>query len=90
VGFNQLGHTHVAGEHTCKEHPDTVGGAMLTGMREAARALGLLRADSQGAAAAAAEVGADRAATGVTKSDKRKIREEGEPGDREGGRRGYS
>ncbi|EIE23206.1 amine oxidase, partial [Coccomyxa subellipsoidea C-169] len=23
-----------AGEHTCKEHPDTVGGAMLTGMRE--------------------------------------------------------
>jgi hypothetical protein len=25
-----------AGEHTCKEHPDTVGGAMLTGMREVA------------------------------------------------------
>ena len=25
-----------AGEHTCKEHPDTVGGAMLTGLREAA------------------------------------------------------
>ncbi|KAF6248442.1 flavin-containing amine oxidoreductase-domain containing protein [Scenedesmus sp. NREL 46B-D3] len=32
-----------AGEHTCKEHPDTVGGAMLSGMREAARALQLLR-----------------------------------------------
>ena len=26
-----------AGEHTCKEHPDTVGGAMLSGRREATR-----------------------------------------------------
>jgi monoamine oxidase len=31
-----------AGEHTCQEHPDTVGGAMLTGMREASRILELL------------------------------------------------
>ncbi len=23
-----------AGEHACKEHPDTAGGAMLTGMQE--------------------------------------------------------
>ena len=74
----------IPGEHTCKEHPDTVGGAMLTGMREAARALGLLRADSEGAAAAAAEAGADRAATGVTKSDKRKMREEGKWGELNG------
>lgn len=28
---------YFAGEHTCKEHPDTVGGAVLSGLREAAR-----------------------------------------------------
>lgn len=28
-----------AGEHTAREHPDTVGGAMLSGLREAARIL---------------------------------------------------
>ncbi|KAL4428259.1 hypothetical protein ABPG75_002348 [Micractinium tetrahymenae] len=28
-----------AGEHTAREHPDTVGGAMLSGLREAARLL---------------------------------------------------
>lgn len=28
-----------AGEHTAREHPDTVGGAMLSGLREAARFL---------------------------------------------------
>lgn len=28
-----------AGEHTAREHPDTVGGAMLSGLREAARVL---------------------------------------------------
>lgn len=31
-----------AGEHTVKEHPDTVGGAMISGVREAVRALELL------------------------------------------------
>jgi monoamine oxidase len=31
-----------AGEHTVKEHPDTVGGAMLSGFREASRAIELL------------------------------------------------
>ena len=32
-----------AGEHTCKEHPDTVGGAMLTGWRAARQALAIAR-----------------------------------------------
>ncbi|KAJ1693551.1 hypothetical protein LUZ63_010249 [Rhynchospora breviuscula] len=31
-----------AGEATCKEHPDTVGGAMLSGIREAVRIIDLL------------------------------------------------
>ncbi|KAJ3682068.1 hypothetical protein LUZ60_014641 [Juncus effusus] len=31
-----------AGEATCKEHPDTVGGAMLSGMREAVRMISVL------------------------------------------------
>lgn len=30
-----------AGEHTCREHPDTVGGAMLTGLREASRIIAM-------------------------------------------------
>lgn len=30
-----------------QEHPDTVGGAMLTGMREAIRALRLLEGDNE-------------------------------------------
>jgi hypothetical protein len=39
----QIAPSYLAGEHTTKEHPDTVGGAMLTGIREAAHALRLLR-----------------------------------------------
>lgn len=31
-----------AGEATCKEHPDTVGGAMMSGMREAVRIIEIL------------------------------------------------
>ncbi|KAJ4964805.1 hypothetical protein NE237_016654 [Protea cynaroides] len=31
-----------AGEATCKEHPDTVGGAMLSGLREAVRIIDIL------------------------------------------------
>lgn len=34
-----------AGEHTCKEHPDTVGGAMLTGWRAARQALSIVRGE---------------------------------------------
>ncbi|KAK9805594.1 hypothetical protein WJX72_006757 [[Myrmecia] bisecta] len=43
-----------AGEHTCKEHPDTVGGAMLTGLREAVRALHMLKGDDDETGNAAA------------------------------------
>ncbi|KAJ4963766.1 hypothetical protein NE237_023705 [Protea cynaroides] len=32
-----------AGEATCKEHPDTVGGAMMSGLREAVRIIDILR-----------------------------------------------
>jgi hypothetical protein len=32
-----------AGEATCKEHPDTVGGAILSGLREAVRIIDLVR-----------------------------------------------
>lgn len=46
-----------AGEHTIKEHPDTVGGALLSGMREAGRALGVLRGASGGALGAAGGAG---------------------------------
>ncbi|XP_050213868.1 lysine-specific histone demethylase 1 homolog 3 isoform X2 [Mercurialis annua] len=31
-----------AGEATCKEHPDTVGGALMSGLREAVRIIGIL------------------------------------------------
>ena len=34
-----------AGEHTCKEHPDTVGGAMLTGWRAARQALAIAQGE---------------------------------------------
>jgi len=40
-----------AGEHTVKEHPDTVGGAMLSGFREASRAIELLTESGTEAAA---------------------------------------
>ncbi|KAF8072835.1 LDL3 [Scenedesmus sp. PABB004] len=64
-----------AGEHTCREHPDTVGGAMLSGMREATHALNLLRgADGR----SAAELVGARTQT-LSRADKRK-REEDEAG----------
>ena len=47
------------GEHTCKEHPDTVGGAMLTGVREAVRAFHALRGKDSFGRAAAAQVDRD-------------------------------
>jgi hypothetical protein len=34
-----VGSVLFAGEHTCKSHPDTVGGAMLTGLAAARDAL---------------------------------------------------
>lgn len=34
-----------AGEHTVRQHPDTVGGAMLSGIREAARVIELLETE---------------------------------------------
>jgi hypothetical protein len=35
-----------AGEHTCREHPDTVGGAMLSGWRAARHATHIMRGDA--------------------------------------------
>ena len=35
-----------AGEHTCREHPDTVGGAMLSGWRAARHAMHIMRGDA--------------------------------------------
>ena len=45
-----------AGEATCKEHPDTVGGAMMSGLREAIRMIDILenRGDSMAEAEALA------------------------------------
>lgn len=45
-----------AGEATCKEHPDTVGGAMMSGLREAVRIIDILenRVDSMAEAEAMA------------------------------------
>ena len=36
-----------AGEHTCREHPDTVGGAMLSGWRAARHAMHIMRGDAE-------------------------------------------
>jgi len=46
---------HREGCTGAQEHPDTVGGAMLTGVREAVRALSLLRGDDARFGAAAAD-----------------------------------
>lgn len=43
-----------AGEATCKEHPDTVGGAMMSGLREAIRIIDIL--ENRGDCTAEAEV----------------------------------
>lgn len=64
-----------AGEHTCKEHPDTVGGAMLTGMREASRAIQLLKGG-----AAAEEAAALTAARLDSRPDKKRQAEAGDTG----------
>ncbi|KAH9606034.1 hypothetical protein KSS87_006671 [Heliosperma pusillum] len=49
-----------AGEATCKEHPDTVGGAMMSGLREAVRIIDILTTGNDYTAEAEA-VDADRA-----------------------------
>jgi len=56
-----------AGEHTCQEHPDTVGGAMLTGLREASRILEMDNADEEDGAGVGGEalVSKKRKATGA-------------------------
>jgi lysine-specific histone demethylase 1 len=48
------GRVRFAGEHTARQHPDTVGGAMLSGMREASGVLDTLRRLAPGSEAAVA------------------------------------
>ncbi|KAI8463519.1 MAG: flavin-containing amine oxidoreductase-domain containing protein, partial [Monoraphidium minutum] len=62
-----------AGEHTTKENPDTVGGAILTGMREAAGALRLLRGGGGGGGGEEGEAKAKRRKTddGGSKDERR-------------------
>ncbi|KAG6432064.1 hypothetical protein SASPL_103637 [Salvia splendens] len=49
-----------AGEATCKEHPDTVGGAMMSGLREAVRIIDILNAGTDYTAEAEAMEAARR------------------------------
>ena len=61
-----------AGEHTAREHPDTVGGAILSGLREACRALEILIVDRKEHIPGATEVSeAVKALTAKKKSKKR-------------------
>ena len=73
-----------AGEHTCQEHPDTVGGAMLTGLREASRILELDDADAEadGEPLVVANMASERK---VAKEKPGKKRKEDGTGDRNGG-----
>lgn len=49
-----------AGEATCKEHPDTVGGAMMSGLREAVRIMDILSTGNDNRAEAEAMEAAQR------------------------------
>ncbi|KAM1434426.1 hypothetical protein ACFX2I_042510 [Malus domestica] len=49
-----------AGEATCKEHPDTVGGAMMSGLREAVRIIDILTTGNDYTAEAEAIAGIQR------------------------------
>ncbi|KAI5596801.1 hypothetical protein BDE02_02G025700 [Populus trichocarpa] len=49
-----------AGEATCKEHPDTVGGAMMSGLREAVRIIDILSMGTDYTAEVEAMEGAQR------------------------------
>ncbi|KAK7280713.1 hypothetical protein RJT34_25780 [Clitoria ternatea] len=60
-----------AGEATCKEHPDTVGGAMMSGLREAVRIIDILNTGNDHIA----EVEALEAARGQLDTERDEIRD---------------
>lgn len=60
-----------AGEATCKEHPDTVGGAMMSGLREAVRIIDILSTGKD----YTAEVEAMEAAQRQTESERNEVRD---------------
>ncbi|KAI3777472.1 hypothetical protein L1987_47272 [Smallanthus sonchifolius] len=60
-----------AGEATCKEHPDTVGGAMMSGLREAVRIIDILTTGND----FTAEVEAIAAAKKHSDSEKSEVRD---------------
>ncbi|XP_047341149.1 lysine-specific histone demethylase 1 homolog 3 [Impatiens glandulifera] len=60
-----------AGEATCKEHPDTVGGAMLSGLREAVRIIDILSSGND----YTAEVEAMEASQRQIDSEKNEVRD---------------
>ncbi|ERN16321.1 hypothetical protein AMTR_s00182p00016710 [Amborella trichopoda] len=60
-----------AGEATCKEHPDTVGGAMMSGLREAVRIIDIMRNSND----YTAEVEAMEAAQRQSDSERNEVRD---------------
>ncbi|XP_027329810.1 lysine-specific histone demethylase 1 homolog 3 isoform X2 [Abrus precatorius] len=60
-----------AGEATCKEHPDTVGGAMMSGLREAVRIIDILNTGNDHIA----EVEALEAARGQLDTERDEVRD---------------
>jgi monoamine oxidase len=60
-----------AGEATCKEHPDTVGGAMMSGLREAVRIIDILNTGNDNTA----EVEALEAAQGQLDTERNEVRD---------------
>ncbi|XP_010263907.1 PREDICTED: lysine-specific histone demethylase 1 homolog 3-like [Nelumbo nucifera] len=60
-----------AGEATCKEHPDTVGGAMMSGLREAVRIIDIFRTGND----YTAEVEAMEAAQRQSDSERNEVRD---------------
>ncbi|KAF8410492.1 hypothetical protein HHK36_003020 [Tetracentron sinense] len=60
-----------AGEATCKEHPDTVGGAMMSGLREAVRIIDILNTGND----YTAEVEAMEAAQRQSDSERNEVRD---------------
>ncbi|XP_058725350.1 lysine-specific histone demethylase 1 homolog 3-like [Vicia villosa] len=60
-----------AGEATCKEHPDTVGGAMMSGLREAVRIIDILNTGNDNTA----ELEALEAAQGQLDTERNEVRD---------------